>query len=226
LFANLESGKVSVSQLSGGPKKTGLQHRIIDFFALDIIRPDHVWLLQYLTKAVEIAKGPVERYGPAMAELEATVKDAPGPLAKLFAPALSKIAAAAQRSQANLRCAACALAVERYRQDHRAWPPSLQALVPRYLAQLPKDPFDGAALRFGKHREGVVIYSVGPDGKDNGGAIDPEQPAAPGTDIGFRLWDTNKRRQPPKPRPKPQPRRLEGLPDGVAPPPLPGPAKE
>jgi hypothetical protein len=49
--------------------------------------------------------------------------------------------------------------------------------------------------------DGVVIYSVGADGKDNGGKLD-KNPTKDGTDRGFRLWDVPKRRQPPKP-PKP-----------------------
>jgi hypothetical protein len=217
LCTNLESGKVSVSQLANGRKQTGLWDDITDFFAVDVIRPDHVWLLQYLTKAVEIAKGPVERYGPLMNELEATVKDAPGPLAKLLAPALKKIATVAQRSQASLQCAVTALAAERYRRDKQRWPDSLHAMVPEYLPKVAKDPFDGAPLRFGKHKEGVVIYSVGPDCKDNGGNINRAHPMESGTDIGFQLWDVSKRRQAPKPRRKRQQEPRDGLPPGLVP---------
>jgi hypothetical protein len=43
---------------------------------------------------------------------------------------------------------------------------------------------------------------VGPDGKDNGGKIDPQMPHREGADLGFRLWEVAKRRQPPQP-PKP-----------------------
>jgi len=33
---------------------------------------------------------------------------------------------------------------------------------------------------------------LGPDGQDNGGALSREYRPAPGTDIGFRLWDLGK----------------------------------
>jgi hypothetical protein len=46
--------------------------------------------------------------------------------------------------------------------------------------------------------DGVVIYSIGPDGKDNGGKLGKD-PTKEGSDLGLRLWDISQRRQPPKP---------------------------
>jgi hypothetical protein len=70
--------------------------------------------------------------------------------------------------------------------------------IPAYLERIPLDPFDGAPLRYRRLDDGVVIYSVGPDGKDNGGKFGKD-PMKEGTDRGFRLWDVPIRRQPPKP---------------------------
>ena len=54
-----------------------------------------------------------------------------------------------------------------------------------------------------KRGDGVVVYSVGQDGKDHGGKLrhDPGEEAfgPDGLDIGFQLWDVNARRQPPGP---------------------------
>ena len=44
--------------------------------------------------------------------------------------------------------------------------------------------------------QGIVIYSVGFDGADNGGLINVKSPIAAGSDLGFRLWDAEYRRQP------------------------------
>ncbi len=71
------------------------------------------------------------------------------------------------------------------------------ALVPRYLAAVPIDPFDGKRLRWCRLHDGLVIYSVGPDGSDDGGKLQRKQPAEPGTDVGFRLWDADRRGAPP-----------------------------
>ena len=97
---------------------------------------------------------------------------------------------------AVLRCAAAALALERYRLAHGRWPEALEALTPNLLAQVPADAYDGQPLRVRRLDDSVIVYSVGPDGEDNGGRIDRRNPGASGTDLGFRLWDVDKRWQP------------------------------
>jgi hypothetical protein len=98
-----------------------------------------------------------------------------------------------------------ALAAEHYRQTHKHWPDSLNQLCPQFLSAVPLDPFDGAPLRYRRVEDGVVIYSVGNDGIDDSGHLDPEHINQPGVDVGYRLWDVSKRRQPPRPKPPPQP---------------------
>jgi hypothetical protein len=101
------------------------------------------------------------------------------------------MAEAAQRSQAQLRCAIAGLAAERYRLKHNnTWPRGLDDLVKEgLLKEVPKDPYDGQPLRLKRKPTGIVIYSVGYDKIDNGGTIDRANPRTPGTDIGFELWD-------------------------------------
>jgi hypothetical protein len=48
------------------------------------------------------------------------------------------------------------------------------------LAVVPVQP-----LRFWPLPDGLVIYSVGLDGVDNGGNLDPDNPFASGIDLGF-----------------------------------------
>jgi hypothetical protein len=92
-------------------------------------------------------------------------------------------------NQALLRCSRAALAAERYRQAHQRWPASLSELVQAgFLSAVPVDPLDGAPPRLLEGAGGLLIYSVGYDGKDDGGKLD---------DLGFRLWDVTNRRQPP-----------------------------
>ena len=76
------------------------------------------------------------------------------------------------------------------------WPASLDELVPAHLSRVPIDPYDGRRLRFGRHADGVVVYAVWTDKQDNGGAVSNNLNERPGADIGIRLWDVAKRRQP------------------------------
>jgi hypothetical protein len=89
-----------------------------------------------------------------------------------------------------------ALAVERYRLRHRDWPASLDRLKPDLLAEVPLDPFDGKPLRYLKRDGGIVVYSVGRDGEDNGGNLEYVQDQK-GTDIGVQLWAPADRGHPP-----------------------------
>ena len=71
------------------------------------------------------------------------------------------------------------VAVLRYQKDTGSYPPSLKALVPRYLEAVPIDPFGGATrppLIYHKTASGFLLYSLGPDMKDDGGV-----PATPKT---------------------------------------------
>jgi hypothetical protein len=63
-----------------------------------------------------------------------------------------------------------ALAVTAYHQNHGRYPESLEALAPAYLPSVPIDPFSaGFPLRYRLSGGSPVLYSVGPDGKDDGG---------------------------------------------------------
>jgi hypothetical protein len=152
-------------------------------------------LLRYQSRFVEIAKLPVEEQGGRLQELEATARDEPV-LVRLFAPAVSRVAEANRLNQAELRCAVLMLAAERFRRARGRWPDAPADLIPAQLVKVPADPYDGAPLRFRRVGDGVVIYSVGPDGKDDGGHLARKMPPGDGTDLGFRLWDVSRRRQP------------------------------
>jgi hypothetical protein len=53
------------------------------------------------------------------------------------------------------------VSVESYRSEHGQLPNSLPSAF--------SDPFDGQPLRYKKLAKGYVVYSVGEDGKDDGG---------------------------------------------------------
>jgi hypothetical protein len=200
LFTNLESGEVSVEELKEvGKRETGFWKGVTDFFAADHFLAAHVWLLDYQTEAIAIARKPMRTGHTLFRELEARiVPEAPKPLGQLLAPGAMRLAEAVRRNRTQLRCTLVSLALERYRQANKQWPDSLRDLIPKELTRIPLDPYDGAPLRYRKRNDGVVVYSIGPDGEDNGGNIDRQRPVRPGTDLGFRLWNPDKRRQPPK----------------------------
>jgi hypothetical protein len=153
-----------------------------------------------MTEYVESTKLPPEQQAEPMHALETRVKQAKvnyDVVTALVMPAVLKVGEAYRRQQASLRCAVAAVAAERYRRDHGAWPATLDALTPDYLKPVPTDPYDGQPLRYKRLPDGAVVYSVGPDKKDDGGARNRTNARAEGTDYPFRLWDVDKRRQAP-----------------------------
>jgi len=62
------------------------------------------------------------------------------------------------------------LALHAYKLDHGSYPSSLAQLAPAYLESLPADPFaPSGTFKYRRIGNKYLLYSVGPDGKDDGG---------------------------------------------------------
>ncbi|MCS7166397.1 MAG: hypothetical protein RMI91_00460 [Gemmatales bacterium] len=85
-----------------------------------------------------------------------------------------------------LRLLRSAIAAELFRKEHGRWPSHLGELVPDYLNELPCDLYNAPnPLLLRRTAEGIVIYSVGENGTDDGG--DPVR------DYTFFLYDVEYR---------------------------------
>ena len=88
----------------------------------------------------------------------------------IFAPVLlpTEIKDADNRTQNSLLLVH--LARRAYRVEHHEYPATLKTLVPDYLPCVPADPFALAdPLRYKRVGGKYVLYSIGPDGRDDGG---------------------------------------------------------
>ena len=102
---------------------------------------------------------------------------------------------AGARANAMQKCTIAGIAAARFRLQHDRLPKSLAEIEPKFLPAALKppqqlvDPFDGQPLRFKSEKDGLLIYSVGRNGQDDGGDIsagnknDRRQPL----DVGFLL---------------------------------------
>jgi hypothetical protein len=197
----LQNGKINPSTLvgvaggSGGTGKAALD-RLINYLRIGSLPKNRAALLELHHDLIAAAQLPELERKQRFEKIRVESARLPW-LAQLLFPAADKVAQAMSRSAAQMRTMIAALAAERYRKAHGRWPESLAVLVPQYLKEVPVDPFDGKLLRLRRVSDGLVIYSVGLDGQDNGGTL--ANNFAPGTDIGVRLWDVKQRRQPPQP---------------------------
>ena len=65
-----------------------------------------------------------------------------------------------------------ALALRQYELENGNFPAAIEQLVPGYLKEVPTDPFaPGSKLRYRPVASEYLIWSVGPDGKDDGGLL-------------------------------------------------------
>jgi hypothetical protein len=211
----IEAGRLRMTDLDkidGPASRPGAWDSVTELLSVPLWRHSHAVGLRRMTELIEATRLPLPEQTDRLEELMQAPLDKRAILAKILLPAVGKVVLAAHRKDALSACARAAVAAERYRHDRGRWPETLAVLVPDYLGEVPTDPFDGQPLRLVRTDDGLVIYSVGPDGEDNGGVLDRRNPRAPGTDLGFRLWDVDKRRQAPPPRPPAE------LPPGGGPP--------
>lgn len=94
----------------------------------------------------------------------------------LLTPAIGKAIENVEKARMRHTTALVAIAATEFRITHDSLPEKADVLVPKLLPFLPKDVFvDKSRLRYSVKNDGIAIYSVGPNGKDDGG---------PGPDMG------------------------------------------
>jgi hypothetical protein len=67
-----------------------------------------------------------------------------------------------------------AFALAAYHADHGSYPSQLADLKPKYVSEVPKDVFSDTDLHYTSSGDGYLLYSVGVDGKDEGGKAQGE----------------------------------------------------
>ncbi|MDB5312292.1 MAG: hypothetical protein JWO38_6494 [Gemmataceae bacterium] len=194
LVGNLADGTAVPDDLNGLARGTGVSFGGYAWWLYrGRLSNDRAYLHRYFTRAVAVARLPIHQQPQA-------VKGLPDPpdedlrLAQLFLPAVEKVGGAHWRSVAEARCTIVGMACERFRLRNGRWPGTLAELPRELLAEVPLDPFDGQPLRYKHLPDGVVIYSLGRNGTDEGGTL-ARSGSPEGKDVGFRLWDPAHRRQ-------------------------------
>jgi len=91
---------------------------------------------------------------------------------RLFLPALGSAVKKFASGQESVDLARVAISLERYRLAHGEYPEALDALVPRFMKQIPHDIINGQPLHYRRTSDGqFVLYSVGWNETDDGGVV-------------------------------------------------------
>lgn len=108
------------------------------------------------------------------ADLPALPPHPRGILTYVLLPALDMAVVSVGYAEQLDRIPPIAAAARRFERDHGRWPTALDELVPRYLDVIPDDLLAPvrAPMRMAIVDGNLVIYSVGPNGTDEGGSVD------------------------------------------------------
>jgi len=83
---------------------------------------------------------------------------------------LSGVSRTVMRVEVAKQTVVTAIALKRYQLKHGNYPSDLKSLVPEFVPSVPLDPVDGQPLRYRLNSNGTfLLYSVGENGKDDGG---------------------------------------------------------
>jgi hypothetical protein len=94
---------------------------------------------------------------------------------------------------AATRCARLAVALEQHRRSHGAYPQRLDELTQDLGSETRVDPFTEKPFVYQPSKTGYLLYSIGPDGRDDGGQVFPVPVngrvlgTVPAPDVGVRV---------------------------------------
>jgi len=106
-------------------------------------------------------------------------------LIDLLCPAVEAWRSALQRCEVDAMLTRLLFALEAYHRDNGEYPSALDDLQGRYIDEIPLDPFSGEAFRYILEEGGFLLYSVGPNGIDENGRNQADNPK--GDDIRRRM---------------------------------------
>ncbi len=196
-FSNLDAGLIS---LDGGakPGRVAPWDRVKYRYSQGIA-------LGFMNRCVAIADRPPHEQPPRWAGWEADLAAGSktrgarltGGLDYRLLPAIPDVSRIYARDRALLGAIATLAAAERFRKLKGDWPGSASDIEAALETKLPADPYLPGPYRLGRFEGGLVVYSIGPDGLDDGGNLDNNKYERAGVDLGFRLWDVAGRRRAP-----------------------------
>lgn len=196
-YEQLAKGKMSFQVATGGPKGTQVSFwdRLQGIYLMANLNQSHAWSLRHWNDILKTMELPEPERTQRQRELDKLPATAPT-VARMTTPAVQKVLEAHRRALTSTGSAVTALAAERFRCEHERWPKSLAELCPKFLAKVPDDLYSGKPLQLRPTADGIVIYSVGPDGKHGGMYLENKAAkAVSNIKYEFRLWDVAHRRK-------------------------------
>lgn len=90
-------------------------------------------------------------------------------VSRMILPALTRFKLNTVKHHASINLTRIALALSVYKGKYGQFPASLEKLVPEFPEVLPLDPFTGKSFAYDRKGKSFLLYSMGPNMKDDGG---------------------------------------------------------
>ncbi|NUM37161.1 MAG: hypothetical protein HUU50_21670 [Candidatus Brocadiae bacterium] len=165
IFERLLAGK-SAPEISMG--KAGLWwYRITGGFGKEYRK-----YLTIMHDVIKLTKLPLKKRVSELPKLEASLQEISSSsyhICSMLIPALNATVKTELEAILKSKAALLSLAVESYRIENASLPEKLQDIIPKYLTEIPQDPYSGNDFAYQKEENGYRIYSFGPDKQDNHG---------------------------------------------------------
>jgi hypothetical protein len=208
LIRRVGDGEVSITELSTSnsqPNPSGARSAVAPWGKL-MFDNQRAVALELTNEAVAIAQRPIAERAQLWKSWEGEMnrlQRAPflaytAAIPVFMMPALSRASDALSRYAGELGSTAILIAAERHRLKTGAWPTTIDAIDSNILSSAPSDPYSGQPYRMERRGGRLIVYSLGPNGKDEHGEYDPKKWGnGLVDDVGGSVWDIPLRRQPP-----------------------------
>ncbi|MCW3100051.1 MAG: hypothetical protein JWL77_5669 [Chthonomonadaceae bacterium] len=155
-------GQAEMMQMCHSPSMTSMANLVFFFYSKKRVMHDYT---VYMDRNIQQARQPYSLHPPPP-------REPTDPINVIILPVFSYTYTRMQdtNSETQNGLLLITLALRAFRLEHGHYPNTLTELAPGYLKRLPDDPFAAqGTFHYRLKGQSYVLYSVGPDGEDNGG---------------------------------------------------------
>ena len=136
-----------------------------------VVKADMMYSMNVFDDMVKTARMPYHEFFKVRESYFEKVYDIPRcyVFSRLLIPSAEATYLKKASIEAKILAAKAGLACKIYKNRHGTFPEELSQLVPDILSEAPIDPFSGKPLIYRRTPSGFIVYSVGSNGKDDGG---------------------------------------------------------
>ena len=160
------------------------------FLGKPLMKTDYAFYIQAFIRYINYSKNPYFEIKDKCAEWERNISfpdryaGMSHIISSMLMPSFGRVLVQQAMYNANLDTFKLALALKIYKEKHGNYPDSLTSLAPEIIPEIPLDPFTGKDYIYRREDKGFMVYSFGPDEKDNKGIYDSKKRQ---DDISFKV---------------------------------------